>query len=167
MSFGANQPSSGFVEAVAQLLRRVRVATHSQVRAKAHQMQLRARHTKEWDERNAEHGMSQKSVARSVEQDRLRSIAFAAGERDALCMPMQAAPMQLDSGPKTLQAFVDAHWQYQLTTGGGVECVCCGGANVCGIPGLALPPRDSRALVLGTYGEGMGMKTSSPKSLRR
>ena len=51
-------------------------------------------------------------------------------------MLMQATPMQLDSGPKTLQAFVDAHWQYQFTTCGGVECVCCAWANVCGIPGV-------------------------------
>ena len=78
----------------------------------------------EWDERHANHGMSQTSVAHSVEQDRLRSIEFAAARRDALCMLMQAAPMQLDSGPKTLRAFVDAHWQYQFTTCGGVECVC-------------------------------------------
>ena len=51
--------------------------------------------------------------------------------------------------------------------GGGVECVCCAWANVCGIPGVALPPRASQALLLGTYGEGMRMETSSPKKWRR
>ena len=55
------QASSQFVEAVAQSLqkRKVRVARHLQVRVEAHQMQLRARHAKEWDERHEEHGMSQ------------------------------------------------------------------------------------------------------------
>ena len=72
--------SSEFVEAVAQLLqkRKVRVARHLRVRVEAHQMLLRARHATEWDERHAEHGMSQTSVAQSVEQDRLRSVALAA-----------------------------------------------------------------------------------------
>ena len=88
-------------------------------------MQLRARHAKEWDERYAEHGMSQTSLAQSVEQDRMRCIALAGAEQDALCMLIQATPRQPDSSPKTLQAFEDAHWQYQLTTCGGVECVCC------------------------------------------
>ena len=74
-------------------------------------MQRRARHAKEWDERHAEHGMSQMSVAHSLEQDRLQSIALAASGKDALCVLMQGTPMQLDSGPKTLQPFVDAHWQ--------------------------------------------------------
>ena len=64
---------------------------------------------------------------------------------------MQATFMQLDSGPKTLQMFVAAHWQYEFTTSGGVECVCCAWANVCGIPWVARPPRNSEALVLGTY----------------
>ena len=138
MSVGANQPSSEFVEAVAQLLRRrkVRVARHLRVRVEAHQMHFRARHAKEWDERHAEHGMSQTTVAQSVEQGRLRSIALPASGKDALWVLMQATPMQLDSGPKTLQAFVDAHWQYQFTTCGGVERVCCAWANVCGIPGV-------------------------------
>ena len=75
--------------------------------------------------------------------------------------------MQLDSGSNTLQMFADAHWQYQFTTSGGVECVCCAWAQGCGIPGGACPPRGSEALVLGTYAEGMRMKTSSPKTLRR
>ena len=99
------QTSSKFVEAVAQLLqkRKVRVARHLRVRVEAHQMQLRAQHAKEWDARHAEHGMSQSSVAQSVEQDWLRSVALAASGKDALCVLMQATPMQLDSGPKTLQ----------------------------------------------------------------
>ena len=163
------QTSSEFVEAVAQLpqKRKVRVARHLRVCVEAHQMQLRARHAKEWDARHAEHGMSQSSVAQSVEQDRLRSVALAASGKDALCVLMQATPMQLDSGPKTLQMFVAAHWQYQFTTSGGVECVCCAWANVCGIPGVARPPKKSEALVLGTYAVGMLTKTSGPKTWRK
>ena len=163
------QTSSEFVEAVAQLLqkRKVRVARHLRVRVEAHQMQLRARHAKEWDARHAEHGMSQSSVAQSVEQDRLRSVALAASGKDALWVLMQATPMQLDSGPKTLQMFVAAHWQYQFTTSGGIECLCCAWANVCGIPGVARPPKKSEALVLGTYAVGMRMETSGPKTWRK
>ena len=82
-------------------------------------------------------------------------------------MFMQAAPKQRDSGHKTLQALGDAHWQYQFTTRGAVECVCCACTIVCGIPGLARPPKAGKALVLGTYGQGMRMKTSSPKTWRR
>ena len=82
---------------------------HLRVRVEAHQMQLRARHAKEWDARHAEHGMSQSSVAQSVEKDRLRSVALAASGKEALCVLMQATPMQMDSGPKTLQMFVAAH----------------------------------------------------------
>ena len=143
---------------------KLREARHLQVRVEAHQLQLRARHAKELDERHAEHGITQTSVAQSVEQDRMRSIALAAARRDALCMLMQAAPKQPDSGPKTLQAFVDAHWQYQFTTCGGFEFVCCAWANVCGIPEVARSPQACNALVLGTYAQGMRMKTSSPKT---
>ena len=134
------------------------------MRVWAHQIQLRARYAKEWAGRHAEHGMSQTSVAQSVEQDKMRSIALAAAWRDVLCMLMQAPPMQPDSGTKTLQAFVDAHWQCRFTTCGDVECVCCAWANACGIPGVARPPRASNAMVLGTHGQGMRMKTSSPKT---
>ena len=83
--------SSELVEAVAQLLQKqkVRVARHLQVRVEAHQMQLRAQHAKEWDERHAEHGMSQTPVAQSVEEDRLRSVALPASGKDALCVLMQ------------------------------------------------------------------------------
>ena len=153
MSVDAKQSSSEFVKAVAQLLqkRKVRVARHLQLRVEAHRMQVRAHHAKEWDERHAEHGMSGTSVAQLVDQDRLWTIALDASGKDALCVLMQATPMQLDSGPKTLQVFVDAHWQYQFTTSGGVECVFCAWANVCGGPGVACPPRASEALVLGTY----------------
>ena len=159
------QTSSEFVEAVAQLLqkRKVRVARHLQVRVEAHQMQLRARHAKDRDERHAQHGISQTSVAQSVEEDMLRSVTFPAYGKDALCVLMQATPMQLDSGPRTLQTFVAAHWQYQFTTSGGVECVCCAWANVCGIPWVARPPQNSEVLVLGTYAAGMRMKTSGQK----
>ena len=82
-------------------------------------------------------------------------------------MLMEVAPMQLDSGPKTLQAFVDTHWQHHFSICGGVECVCCAWANGCGVRGLARPPQASHAFVLATYGEGMRMKTSSPKTWRR
>ena len=87
-------------------------------------MQLRAQQAKECDERRAEHGMSQTLVAWLFEQDRVRSIALVAAEKDALCVLMQAAPRQPDSDPKTLQAFVDAHWQFEFTACGGVVCVC-------------------------------------------
>ena len=148
-SAGANQPSSEFVEAVAQLLQKhkVGVARHLQVRVEAHQLQLRARHAKEWDDPHAQHGRSQTSVARSVEQDRMRSIALATTGRDVLCVLMQVAPRQPDSGPKTVQAFVDACWQFPFIACGGDECVCCAWANVCGIPGLARPPQTNSALV--------------------
>ena len=102
-----------------------------------------------------------------MEQDRLRSVALAASGKDALCVLMQATPMQLDSGPKTLQTFVAAHWQYEFATSGGVECVCCAWANACGIPRVARPPKNSEALILGTYAAGMGMKTSGPKTWRK
>ena len=75
--------------------------------------------------------------------------------------------MQLESGPKTLQMFVAAHWQYLFTTTGGVECVCRAWANVCGIPAVARPPKNSEALILGTYAVGMRMKTSGPKTWRK
>ena len=111
--------------------------------------------------------MSQSSVAQYVEQDRMRSIALAAARRDALCRQMQAAPGQTDRGPKTLQAFVDAHWQFQFTTCGAVECVCCAWVNVCGILGVARFPRASDALVHGAYGAGMRSKTPSQNTWRR
>ena len=115
-------------------------------------MQLRARQAKEWDERHADRGMSQTSVARSVEQDRVRSIALAAAAKAALCMLMQAAPRQPDNAPKTVPALVDAHWQFQVTICGGVGCVSCAWAAVVIIPGVACPPKASSALVQGTYG---------------
>ena len=58
-------------------------------------------------------------------------------------------------------------WQYQFTTTGCVECMCCARANVCGIPGAARPPKNSEALVLGTYAAGMCIKTSGPKTWRK
>ena len=81
-------------------------------------------------------------------------------------MLMQAPPRRRDSGQKTLQVFVDAHGRYHFTIYGGVECVCCAWANVCGIPGVARPPKASNALVLGTYGQGMRTKTSTAKAWR-
>ena len=70
------------------------------------------------------------SVAQLVKHDRMLSIALVAAGRDALCMLMQVARMQPDSGPKTLRAFVHAHWQYRFTTCGGVECVAIHGYHV-------------------------------------
>ena len=54
-----------------------------------------------------------------------------------------------------------------FTTSGGVECVCCAWANVCRIPGVARPPRNSEALELGTIAAGMRMKTFGPKTWRK
>ena len=82
-------------------------------------------------------------------------------------MLMQAAPMQPDSCPKTVQAFGDGHWQYQFRSCGGVGCVCYAWANVCGFPRVACPPRASIALLLGDRGKGMRMKTFNPKTWRR
>ena len=45
-------------------------------------------------------------------------------------------------------------------------CVCCAWANVRGIPRMARPSRASNALVYGTYGQGMRMKTPSQKTWR-
>ena len=45
--------------------------------------------------------------------------------------------------------------------------VSCAWADVIGIPGVARPPRASSALVQGTYGQGMRMKTSSETTWRR
>ena len=89
----------------------------------------------------------------------MRSIALAAGGKYGGRQP--------DGGLKTLQAFVDAHWQHPFTTCGGAERVCCAWANVCGIPRVARLPQASNALILGTYGQGLRLKTSSPKTRRR
>ena len=69
---GDVQPTTEFIEAVAKLVQkqRVRVKQHSQVRVQAHQVHLRARHEKEWDERHVGQGMSHRSVAESIEHDR-------------------------------------------------------------------------------------------------
>ena len=130
-------------------------------------MQFRDRHANHWDEQHAEHGMSRTLVAWSVEQDRMRSIALAVVGKDALCVLMEASPRQLDNGAKALQAFVDTHGQLEFTESGGVECVCCAWANLCGIPQVARPPRASSAPVQGTYGQGMRTKTSSQNTWRR
>ena len=87
--------------------------------------------------------------------------------RDELCMLMQAAPRHPDSGPKTLQAFVDALWQLEFTSCGGFEFVCGAWADVIHIAGVAGPPRANGALVQGTCGMGMRMRTSSQNTWRR
>ena len=48
-------------------------------------MQLKAQQAKDWDERHAEHGMSQTSMAYSVEQERVRSTALAPTIAPPLC----------------------------------------------------------------------------------
>ena len=109
---GDVQPTTEFVEAVAKLVKkqRVRVKQHLQVRVQAHQVHLRARHEKEWDERHAGQGMSHRSVAESIERDRARSAALAATGSNAFSVMMGATPKQQTAGPKTLQAFVGGHW---------------------------------------------------------
>ena len=91
---GDVQPTTEFIEAVAKLVQkqRERVKQHLQVRVQAHQVHLRARHEKEWDERHAGQGMSHRSVAESIEQDRARSAALAAMGRNAFSVMMGAAP---------------------------------------------------------------------------
>ena len=107
------QPSPEFVQAVAVLLQkqRVRVRHHLQVRVRAHQVHLRAQREMNWDERHAPQGMSHASVAQAIQQDKARSAALAATGCNAFSVMMGAAPQQLGAGPKTLQAFVDGHWQ--------------------------------------------------------
>ena len=109
---GDAQPSTKFIEALAKLVQkqRVRVKQHFQVRVQARQVHLQARHEKEWDERHAGQGMSHRSVAESIEQDRNRSAALVAARSNAFCVMIGAAPKQRTVGPKTLQAFVDGHW---------------------------------------------------------
>ena len=65
-----------------------------------------------------------------------------------------AAPKQQTAGPKTLQAFVDEHWQLQFTVQGGVMCICCSWAAETDCPGVKRPPKAATALVNGTYGMG-------------
>ena len=158
---GLTQPFSKFVETIARLLQKhkMRVARHLQVRVEEHQMPPRAHQASEIDERHAEHGMSQTSVAWSLEQNRVRSIALAAARKDALYMLMYAVARQPDSGSKTLEAFLGGHWQFQSTTCGGFSCVCCVRAGVIDIHEVASPPRASSALVQGTYGMEMRMRT--------
>ena len=66
---GDAQPSTEFIEAAAKLVQkqRVRVKQHLQARVQAHQVHLRARHEREWDERHAGQGMSHRSVAESID----------------------------------------------------------------------------------------------------
>ena len=66
---GDAQPSTEFIEVLAKLVQkqRVRVKQHLQVCVQAHQVHLRARHEKEWDERHEGQSMSHRSVAESIE----------------------------------------------------------------------------------------------------
>ena len=74
-------------------------------------MHLGARQAKQWDAQHAKHGVSQASLARCVEQDRVQSIALAAAERDGLRVVRHADPMH----QRMLQRHykhLDAHWQF-------------------------------------------------------
>ena len=166
---GDAQPSTEFIEDVAKLLQkqRVQVKQHLQVRVQAHQVHLRARHEKEWDERDAGQGMSHRSVAESIEEDRARSATLAAAGSNAFCAMMGAAPKQQTAGPKTLQAFVDGHWQLQFTVEGGAMCICCAWAAQTDCPGVKRPPKAATAFVNGTYGIGMRMMMARPKAWRK
>ena len=140
---------------------------HLQVRVQAHQAHLRARHEKEWDERHAGQGMSHRSVSESIEQDRARYVALAATGSNAFTVMMGAAPKQQTAGPKTLQVFVDEHWQLQFTVQGGVMCICCSWAVETDCPGVKRPPKAATALVNGTYGMGMRVVIATPKGWRK
>ena len=166
---GDVQPSTEFIEVVAKLVQkqRVRLKKHWKVRVQAHQVHLRAHHEKEWDERHAGQGMSHRSVAESIEQDRARFAALAATGSNAFSVMMGAAPKQQMAGPKTLQAFVDGHWQLQFTVQGGVMCICCAWAAQTDCPGVQRPPKAAAPLVNGTYGMGMCMMIAAPKGWRK
>ena len=166
---GDAQPSGEFVEVVAKLLQRqrVRVKQHLQVRVQAHRVLLRARHEKEWDERHAGQGMSHRSVAESIEQDRARYAALAATGSNAFCVMIGAAPRQRTVGPKTLQAFLDGHWHLRFTFEGDVMCICCAWGAQTDCPGVKRPPKAAAAFVNGTYGIGMRMMMAGPKTWRK
>ena len=78
-----------------------------------------------------------------------------------------AAPKQQTAGPKTLQAFVDGHWQLQFTVEGGVMCICCASAAQTDCRGVKRPPKSATPLVNGTYGMGMRMSIVGPKGWRK
>ena len=82
-------------------------------------------------------------------------------------MSMQATPKQLDTAPKTPQAFVDAQWRLHFTKCGGVEWICCTWATMTHILGVVRPPQVSSGLVQGTYAIGMHMKMSIQATWRR
>ena len=166
---GDVQPTTEFIEAVAKPVQkqRVRVKQHLQVRVQVHQVHLRARREKEWDERHAGQGMSHRSVAESIEQDRARSAALAATGSNAFSVMMGAATKQQTAGPKTLQAFVDGHWQFVFTVQGGVMCTCCAWAAQTDCHGVKRPPKAAKPLVNGTYGMGMRMMSAAPKGWHR
>ena len=128
---------------------------------------IRARHEKEWDERHAGQGMLHWSVAESIEQDRARSAALAATGSNAFSVMIWIAPKQQTAGPKTLQAFVDEHWQLQLIVQGGVMCICCAWVAQTHCPGVKRPPKAAAPLGNGTYGMGMGVMIAAPKAWRK
>ena len=82
-------------------------------------------------------------------------------------MMMGAAPKQRKAGPKTLQAFVDGHWQLQFTVKGAVQCICCAWAAQTDGSGVKRPPQAATAFVTGTYGIGMRMMMVGPKVWRK
>ena len=165
---GDAQSSTEFIEAVAKFVQkqRVRVKQDLQVRVQAHHVHLRAR-LEEWDERHAGQGMSHRSVAESIEQDRARSAALAAAGSNAFSVMMGAAPKQQTARPKTLQAFVDGHWQLQFTVEGGVMCMCCAWVAQMDCRVVKRPRKAATPLVNGTYGIGMCMMMAGPKGWRR
>ena len=133
----------------------------------AHQVHLRAGHEQEWDERHVGEGMSHRSVAESIEQDGARSAALAATGSNAYSVMIGAAPKQQTAGPKTLQAFVDGHWQLQFTVQGAVMCICCARAAQTDCLGVKRPPMDASPLVNGMFGMGMRMMIAAPKGWRK
>ena len=133
----------------------------------ARQVHLQARNEQEWDKRHACRGMSHRSIAESIDQDRARSGALAAAGSNAFSVMMGAAPKQQTAGPKTLQAFVDGHWQLQFIVEGGVMCICCAWAAQTVCPGVKRPPKAATPLVNETYGMGMRMMIAGPKGWRK
>ena len=136
---------------------------HLQVPVQARQVHLQAGHEKEWDERHAGQGKSHRSVAESIEQVTARYAALAAAGSNAFSVMLGAAPKQQLARPKTLQAFVDGHWQLQLNVEGGVMCTCRPWAAQTDCLGVKWPPKAATPWVNGTYGMGMRMMMVGPK----
>ena len=74
---------------------------------------------------------------------------------------------QTTTRQKTLQAFVDGHWQLPFAVLGGVMCICCAWAAQTDSPGVKRPPKAVAAFGNGIYGIGMRMMTAGPKTWRK